>query len=66
MRAAENVAYNYAKGIDAAAAKAVDQWIHSPGHEKNMRMNGNNIQAVAAVRDSSNGKWFFCQFFANA
>lgn len=49
-----------------AAAKAVQQWIDDPPHEKNMVMNGNNVAAVAGVYDKSTKRWYFCQFFAKA
>lgn len=63
--AAENVAYNYGADPSAAAAKAIDQWIHSPGHEANMVAPNNNMQAAAAVKDDKTGIWYFCQMFIN-
>ena len=53
---AENVAMN--RGGDGdPARKAVDQWIKSTGHRKNMLRRPNMQAASVVVKD---GKWYFC------
>ena len=57
--AAENVAYNFGRN---PARTAVDQWIKSPGHNKNLQAN-NNVQAASMFE--KNGRKYFCQMFLN-
>ncbi len=57
--AAENVAYNY--GYSDPAQIAVDGWIKSPGHEKNMS-GDYNLTGMGIVKNA-NGKYYFTQIF---
>ena len=56
----ENVAYNH--GHEDPETTAVDGWIDSPGHRKNM-LATNTICAIAVYE--KNGKYYFTQLFAN-
>jgi uncharacterized protein YkwD len=58
--AAENVAYN--NFASDSAKTAVDGWIKSPGHRKNM-LDDFNICGIGVVR-AENGSWYFTQLFA--
>ena len=58
--AAENVAWNH--GHADVARTAVDGWIKSPGHEKNLR--GNFLYCAIGVYEKSNGAWYLTQLFA--
>ncbi|KAF2075869.1 hypothetical protein CYY_002805 [Polysphondylium violaceum] len=60
--AAENVAMN---NSDATVAKtAVDGWINSPGHRKNLV--GNFNVCAIGVYQGTNGNWYLTQLFANS
>jgi len=60
--AAENLAYN--QGMANVAEVAVDGWIKSPGHEKNLRGDF-NLCGIGVAR-SSNGSFYLTQLFAQA
>jgi len=56
----ENLAYN--KGSGDPAAVAVQGWIHSPGHRKNL-LSLTNLCGIGAAQ-SFDGTWYFTQLFA--
>jgi uncharacterized protein YkwD len=58
--AAENLAYN--KGVSTVAETAVDGWIKSPGHEKNLR--GTFNLCGIGVSQASDGSFYLTQLFA--
>jgi len=58
--AGENLAFN--SGVASVAQTAVDGWIKSPGHEKNLRGSW-NLCGIGAAR-SSTGAWYLTQLFA--
>jgi uncharacterized protein YkwD len=58
--AAENLAYN--KGVSNVAETAVDGWIKSPGHEKNLR-GAFNLCGIG-VAQASDGSFYLTQLFA--
>jgi len=58
-RSAENVAHN--KGIYEVAKAAVDGWIHSEGHRRNLV--GPFIVCGIGVACSSDGTWYLTQLF---
>jgi len=60
--AAENLAWN--QGISDVARAAVDGWIKSPGHERNLRGNY-NLCGIGAAK-SRNGAFYLTQLFALA
>lgn len=60
--AGENLALN--KGVAEVAKTAVDGWIKSPGHEKNLR--GSFNLCGIGVACSSDGTFYLTQLFANA
>jgi uncharacterized protein YkwD len=60
MSAAENLAYN--SGVADAAGCAVQGWIKSPGHRKNL-LGAFDLCGVGVAR-SSTGEFFFTQLFA--
>jgi uncharacterized protein YkwD len=57
--AAENVAYN--QGYDDPVTVAVEGWINSPGHQKNMA--GNFNLSGVGVAQNSTGEYYFTQIF---
>ena len=57
--AAENVAYN--QGYDDPVTVAVEGWINSPGHQKNMV--GNFNLSGVGVAQNSTGEYYFTQIF---
>jgi len=57
--AAENVAYN--QGYGDPVTVAVDGWINSPGHQKNMV--GNFNLSGVGVAQNSTGEYYFTQIF---
>lgn len=59
--AGENLAMSH--GYSEVAQTAVDGWIKSPGHEKNLRGQFNVCGIGCAC---SNGKWYTTQLFARA
>ena len=59
--AAENVAYNM--GIADPGKAAVDGWIKSPGHRKNL-LGNYNFMGIGVF--NANGNYFFTQIFALA
>jgi hypothetical protein len=58
--AAENVAWN--EGAKDVAKMAVDGWINSPGHRKNM-LADNDLCGISCWRNLK-GQWYFTQLFA--
>lgn len=54
--AAENVAYNY-----KSAQEVVRQWLHSPGHKKNI-IGNYNLTGIGVARDKQ-GKLYYTQIF---
>lgn len=60
--AAENLALN--QGVSDVAQAAVDGWIKSPGHEKNLR-GAFNFCGIGTAR-SANGTFYLTQLFALA
>lgn len=60
--AAENLAYN--SGVADAAGVAVDGWIKSPGHRKNL-LGAFDLCGVGVAR-SAGGQFFFTQLFARS
>jgi len=60
--AAENLALN--SGVSDVAGAAVEGWIKSPGHERNLR-GAFNLCGIGVAR-SSNGTFYLTQLFANA
>jgi len=60
MSAAENLAYN--SGVADAAGQAVQGWIKSPGHRKNL-LGAFDLCGVG-VAQSSSGQFFFTQLLA--
>jgi len=60
--AGENLALN--SGVANVAEAAVDGWIKSPGHEKNLR-GSFNLCGIGVAR-SSNGTFYLTQLFAQA
>jgi len=60
--AAENLALN--QGVADVAGAAVDGWIKSPGHEKNLR-GPFNLCGIGVARAAS-GTFYLTQLFANA
>jgi len=60
--AAENLALS--KGVAEVAEVAVDGWIKSPGHEKNLRGAFNQC-GIGAAR-ASDGTFYITQLFAHA
>ena len=61
-RGAENVAMS--NGLSDAGKVAVDGWIKSPGHRKNM-VGSFSYMGIGAVQ-ASNGAWYLTQLFALA
>jgi len=59
ISAAENVAMNY--GMSTVAKVAVDGWIDSPGHRKNLLANHN--YCGIGVYQNSRGAWYLTQLF---
>jgi uncharacterized protein YkwD len=57
----ENVAFS--KGISNPESTAVNGWIKSPGHRKNM-LAKNNLCAIA-MYETLDGSFYSCQLFAN-
>lgn len=58
---AENVAMNMGGTPLEAAAMAVNQWINSPGHRRNMLRPTFNMQSASVfVKDR---RWYYCQMF---
>jgi len=57
--AAENVAYN--QGYSDPAARAVEGWIQSQGHRRNIEGDF-DLTGVGAVK-SADGTWYFTQIF---
>ncbi|MCS6793572.1 MAG: CAP domain-containing protein [Oscillatoriaceae bacterium SKW80] len=57
--AAENIAYNL--GYSEPATQAVQGWIKSPGHRKNMEGNF-NLTGVGVVQNAK-GEYYFTQIF---
>lgn len=62
LSAAENLAFN--KGVWTVAETAVDGWIKSPGHEKNLR-GAFNVCGIGVAR-ASDGSFYLTQLFASA
>jgi len=62
MSAAENLAYN--SGVSDSAGVAVDGWIKSPGHRKNLL--GQFDLCGVGVAQSSTGQFFFTQLFCRS
>lgn len=60
--AAENVAYN--EGYENPAQEAVQGWLKSPGHLKNIVGNF-NLTGVGVARNSK-GEYYFTQIFINS
>lgn len=60
VTAAENLAYN--GGVSDTARVAVDGWIKSPGHRKNL-MGAFNLCGIGVAR-SAGGPFFYTQLFA--
>jgi len=60
MTAGENLAYN--SGVSDAAGQAVQGWIKSPGHRKNL-LGEFNLCGIGVARSGS-GEFFFTQLFA--
>lgn len=60
LPAGENLALN--SGVSNVAQTAVDGWIKSPGHEKNLRGQW-NLCGIGSAR-SANGTWYLTQLFA--
>uniref|UniRef100_A0A7S1B1C1 SCP domain-containing protein n=1 Tax=Noctiluca scintillans TaxID=2966 RepID=A0A7S1B1C1_NOCSC len=60
MSAAENLAYN--GGVADTAKVAVDGWIKSPGHRRNL-LGAFDLCGIGVAR-SSTGEFFFTQLFA--
>lgn len=60
--AAENVAWN--SGTSEIASTAVNGWIESPGHRKNL-LSRHNYCGIGVFR-SSNGRFYLTQLFAQA
>eukprot|EP00812_Abedinium_dasypus_P015537 NODE_9170_length_351_cov_243.486486.p2 GENE.NODE_9170_length_351_cov_243.486486~~NODE_9170_length_351_cov_243.486486.p2 ORF type:complete len:62 (+),score=14.95 NODE_9170_length_351_cov_243.486486:3-188(+) len=58
----ENLALN--SGVASVAQTAVDGWIKSPGHEKNLR-GRYNLCGIGTAR-SANGTFYLTQLFALA
>eukprot|EP01112_Ceratiomyxa_fruticulosa_P011592 TRINITY_DN3156_c0_g3_i2.p1 TRINITY_DN3156_c0_g3~~TRINITY_DN3156_c0_g3_i2.p1 ORF type:complete len:395 (-),score=77.37 TRINITY_DN3156_c0_g3_i2:140-1324(-) len=58
--AAENVAMN--RGFGDVARIAVDGWIQSPGHRKNLL--SRSIHCTIGVHQADNGAWYLTQLFA--
>jgi len=56
----ENVAMS--TGYSDPAKVAVDGWINSPGHRKNL-LSQSNICGIASYRNADGG-WYFTQLFA--
>lgn len=61
-KGAENVAMNH--GLGDVGKVAVDGWIQSPGHRKNM-VGGFNYMGIG-VAQAANGAWYLTQLFALA
>jgi uncharacterized protein YkwD len=59
---AENVAWN--AGFSNPAKTAVDGWIQSPGHRKNMV--GKFEYCGIAVYRNAKGAWYFTQLFSSS
>ena len=57
----ENVAFS--SGLPNPESTAVNGWINSPGHRKNM-LATNNLCAIA-MYESEDGAFYSCQLFAN-
>ncbi|KTD09101.1 putative transporter [Legionella gratiana] len=53
---AENVAYNY-----KSAQEVVKQWLHSPGHKRNI-VGNYNLTGIGVARDKQ-GKLYYTQIF---
>ena len=60
--AAENVAYN--QGYRDPVEKAVEGWIKSPGHHKNMI--GNHSLTGIGIAKNSQGEYYFTQIFLSS
>jgi uncharacterized protein YkwD len=59
--AAENLAMNY--NFSSPAQIAIDGWIKSPGHNKNL-LNNKSIYCAISVFKNSKGSYYFTQLFA--
>jgi len=59
---AENVAYS--KGVSDVASTAVNGWIRSPGHRKNL-LSSAARRCVIAVYKNAGGEYFLTQLFSN-
>ena len=57
---AENVAMN--SGLNNVAGVAVNGWIESPGHRKNL-LSRSSLCAIGVYRNNS-GAWYLTQLFA--
>jgi uncharacterized protein YkwD len=56
----ENILYNY----DGTGLKAIDQWMHSPGHRANILSSSFGKVGYGVYKDGS-GKYWWCQDFTN-
>ena len=62
----KTIAENIAKCLDSNPAKtAVDGWLHSPGHKRNMLNAEFNETGIGAIV-SPDGEVSFCQIFMTA
>jgi uncharacterized protein YkwD len=62
-QAAENVHYHGGDWGKTHAETAVESWIDSPGHNKNMR--GEFTHSAIAVAKNKRGNYYFTQIFLN-
>jgi len=62
ISAAENVAMNKGFSSSLVARMAVDGWINSPGHRKNLLINDCKWCGIG-VHENADGAWYLTQLF---
>lgn len=62
--AGENIAYN-TYSVDRAAKAAMDGWMNSDGHRKNIQNAKYGRTGIGVYRNPSNGRVYFTQVFTN-
>ena len=61
LRAAENIAYGH-----ASFSKTLDQWINSPGHQRNLLLHGASKVGVASAKSARTGRTYWAMLIAGA
>ena len=61
QRAAENIAYGH-----ASFSKTLDQWINSPGHQRNLLLHGASKVGIASAKSARTGRTYWATLIAGA